>query len=69
MAAKTKGVVHNRIDLHLARRIGHVIQVALRIGHLIIDRRRHSVGLDRFGAGNHLRRAGRAQHVTGRALG
>ena len=35
VAAEAEGVVHDGIDLHLARGVGHVIQIALRIGHLV----------------------------------
>src|SRR5437879_2411267 len=44
--AETERVVHDRIDLHFARGVGHVIQIAFRVGDGIVGRGRHDVGLE-----------------------
>ncbi len=48
---------------------GHVVEVALGIGIVEIDRGRHDLVLQRFDANGHFDRAGRAEHVAGGALG
>ena len=68
VTAEAEGVVDDGVHLHFARNVGHIIQIAFRIGHLIIDGRRGNAVLDGQRAGGHFHRAGRAEHVTGRAL-
>ena len=68
MAAEAEGIVEGGLDLHGARGVGHVIQVALGVRHFVIDGGRDDAGLDRLDAGNHFDRARRAQHVAGGAL-
>src|SRR5437879_9169832 len=53
VAAEAERVVHHRINLHLPRRIGHIVQIALRIRHLVTDSWRDCVGLNGFGANCH----------------
>ncbi len=55
--------------LSLARCVGHVVQVALRVGELLVDRRRDDLVADGQGADNGLDRAGSRGEVAGHRLG
>ena len=46
MPAKTEGVIDDGVDLHLARGVGHVVQVAFAGRAPVIDGRRHDAVLD-----------------------
>lgn len=69
MPAEPERIIDHRVDRQFPRCIRHIIQIAFGIGLLVIDRRRNDVRLDGLGADGHFHRAGRAEHVTGRALG
>lgn len=69
VAAEAEGVVHDGVDRHFARCVGHVIQIARRIRSGVIDGRRHNAPLDRQRAHGHFHRARRPEHVTGCAFG
>ena len=66
---KPKELLTIAFHRHLASRVGHVIQVALRVGDLIINRWRHDIRLQGFGANNHLHSARSSQHMAGRSFG
>src|ERR1051325_3214012 len=44
--AETERIVDDRLDLDLPRGVRYVIQIQIRIGHGIIDRGRHGIGLE-----------------------
>src|SRR5262249_31486062 len=69
MAAKAERVTDDTIHFHLAGCIRHVVQIALGIGDDLIDGRRNGVSFDGLCTNGHLDRAGRAEHMTGRAFG
>ena len=69
MTAETERVIHDGVDLHWPRGIGDVIQIARRIGHLVIDRWWHDIHLYGLGAGYHFDRPGSPEHVARRAFG
>jgi len=69
MTAETEGVVDHCVDLHLPRRVGDIIQIAFRIGVLVIDGGRNNIGVNRLGADGHFHGARRAEHVAGGAFG
>src|SRR5437899_1229890 len=69
VTAETERVVHDGVDLHLARLVRNVVEVTFRIGMLVIDRRGHDVVFDGLDAGNGFHRTRRAEHVAGCALG
>ena len=56
-------------DRDPARRVRHVVQVALGVGVLEVDRRRDDAVLDREHGGDRLDAAGRAEQVPGHRLG
>src|SRR4029077_12614840 len=67
-AAEAEGVREHVLDLLLARRIRHVVEVALGVGIRVVDRRwKHAVVHgERADAG--LEAAGRAEQVAGHGL-
>ncbi len=69
MAAEAEGIAQGGIDLALAGLVGHVIEIALRIGIIEIDRGREKIRLDRLDAGDEFHRTGRAEEVTRHRLG
>src|ERR1700736_4479331 len=66
---KSKTVAHRRAGLPLAGFVGHVVEIALWIGVLIVDGGPDPARLERLDAGQALERARRAEHMTGHALG
>ena len=69
MAAEAEGVVRDGVDFHLAGLVGYVVEVAVRVGGLVVDGRRDGAGLDRLAAGGHFDSAGGTEHVPGCSLG
>src|ERR1043166_7285010 len=65
VTAESKGVVDDARDFALPRLVGNVVQIAFRIRCLEVDGRGHDIGLNRFGANQHLYGAGGTQHVAG----
>ena len=51
MAAEAKGVVGDGVDFHLAGLVGYVVEVAVRVGGLVVDGRRDGAGFERLAAG------------------
>src|SRR3954462_10159212 len=64
LSAKAERVGTGDIDLCLTRGIGDVVEVALGVGVLIIDRRRADVVADGQNAGDQLDRAGGGDQVA-----
>ena len=62
-AAESERVRQGGTDLHPARGVGHVVQVALRIGIIEIDRGRGNLVADRKRAGDRLDSAGGTEQV------
>src|SRR5216683_3752757 len=69
VSAEAEGVVQSSGDRHFARLVWHVVEIALRIRILVVDRRRDEICLNRLGADGHFDGAGGAEHVSGGALG
>ena len=65
VAAEPEGVVGDGVDLHFARLVGNVVQVAVGVGGIVVDGWRHDVGLERLAADGHLHRAGGPEHMAG----
>src|SRR5207249_2144346 len=56
------------VDRHLAGFVRDVIEIAIRVGRFVIDRRRNDVVADGEGADGGLDGAGRAEQVAGHGL-
>src|SRR6266850_1469132 len=69
VTAETKRVAYDSSHFRLARRVWDIIQVALRIGYLVVDRGREHVRFERFGANGHLDSSGSSEHVAGGPFG
>src|SRR5207245_2157331 len=65
VSAEAERVAHGGADRDLARDVGDVVQVALRIGILVVDGRRQHAVLDGLDAGDRLDPATRPQQVAG----
>lgn len=52
----------------LDRLVGRVVQVAIGVGRLVVDRRRDDAEFDGFHAGNAFEPTGRSERVAGAAL-
>ena len=57
-----------RLDLGLPRRVRHVVEVAVRVGRLVVDRRRQDALLEREHRDDRLDAAGGAEEVAGHRL-
>ena len=44
MTAEAEGVVGYCVDLHFAGLVGNIVEVAVGVGGLVVDGRRHGVG-------------------------
>src|SRR6266849_3953207 len=69
VAAETERVRQGHLDVGLARLVGHVVEIALRVGVVEVDRGRQQAAIDREDAGRRLDGAGGAQQVTVHRLG
>src|SRR5487761_217015 len=69
VAAKAERVRDRHLDLNLARRVGDVVEVALRVGLIQVDRGREHATVQGQHAGRGLDRAGRAEQVAVHRLG
>src|SRR5262245_28458055 len=67
--AEAEGVVQRHLDRLLAGLVRDVVEIALRIGRLVVDGRRHDVARDRQRRDGRLQAAGRPQQVAGHRLG
>src|SRR5216110_419198 len=65
VAAEAKGIAYYGGHFRLARRVLDIIQVTLRVGYLVVDRRREHVRFERFGADGHLHGSSSSEHVAG----
>src|SRR5579862_4301148 len=68
VAAEAERVVDRDIDVRLARLVRHVVEIALGILELVVDRRRQHALVHGEGREERLDRAGAAEAVAGRAL-
>ena len=69
MAAESEGIVGDGENFDFAGLVGCVVEVAVRIRILVVDGRRHKVGLKCLAADGHFDCAGGTEHVAGSALG
>ena len=69
VAAEAEVVRQRDIDVDLPRLVRHVVEVALRVGSLVVDRRRNGIPLAGEDRQDRLDRAGGAEAVSGRAFG
>src|ERR1022692_4051800 len=68
-AAETEGIVQRDADFLLARFVRHVIQIAFRIGILLVDGGRHDAVFDREHGKHRFNRAGRAERMSRHRFG
>src|SRR3970040_128390 len=68
VSADPERVGHHGVDVSLTRLVGDVVEVALRIGMLVVDRWRDGTTVDRQHASNELHRPGRAEQVAHHGL-
>src|SRR5215217_396083 len=68
VAAETERVGDPDRDRSLSRLVGDVVEVALGVGLVVVDRRRQRVAVDGKHGEDRLDRAGRAQAVAGGAF-
>src|SRR5262245_6468223 len=64
MAAEAEGVADDSIELRLPGGVRDVVEIALRIGNLIIDCGRDNAGFQGFGANGHFDSTS-AEHMAG----
>ena len=69
MAAEPERIRQHRVDSLRARDVGYIVEIAVRVGVLVVDRRRQTTLQDRFDANDRFDRAAGADQVTGHALG
>ncbi len=67
--AEAEAVAHHRAELAFPRRVRRVVQIAIRIGRVVVDRRRADVVLERLHADHQLHAAAGAQQMAELALG
>src|ERR687888_834536 len=68
VAAEAEAIRDRHADVRVARLVRHVVQVALRVGRLVVDRRRHLAVANGQRREDRLDRARSAEAVTGCAL-
>ena len=68
VAAEAHRVREGVLQLHVARALGHVVEVALGVGIAVVERGGHDLVTQREGADGHLERAGAAELVAGGRL-
>src|SRR5262245_46721197 len=69
LAAKAKTVGKREVEWSRARLVGDVVQVAIRVGVLVVDRRRQYTVANRHQADDHLGDPGSGNQVAHHALG
>src|SRR5262249_34655673 len=68
VAAEAETVGDGAADAHLAGGVGDVIEVAIRVGRLVVNGRVDDAGAQRLDAGDQLDAAAGAEQVAGHAL-
>src|SRR6267142_610754 len=68
-AAEAEGVRQRRLDVLLARLVRDVVEVAVRVGRLVVDRGRQHAVIEREHRGDRLDAAGGAEEVARHRLG
>src|SRR5262245_39935203 len=68
LTAEPEAVAQYMIDHLLSGLVRHIIEIALRIGRLIVHRRRNDAALDRHDRGDQLDRAGGGDQMAQHAL-
>src|SRR5437764_2120238 len=73
VAAEPERIRQRRVDSLRARDVGYIVEIAVRVGVLVVDRRRQTTLQDRFDADDRFDRdpgpAQRAGHALGRGHG
>ncbi len=69
MTTEAKAVAHRIVDLALDRLVGRVIQIAVGVGSLIVDRGRNRLRFDRLAQDHRLDAAAGTERMPKRTLG
>src|SRR5690349_11267266 len=68
VSAEAEAVAHYRVQLALARRVRRIVQIAIRIGRVVVDGLRADVVLQRLHADDELHATARAEQMPELAL-